>query len=132
MFARLFNIVSAIALATLLAGGTFIGYLSGTGRLNGDRLERIAGVLRGELDQPLAPPEPAASPATAPAARANRAEPPGSTESELREVRKRQQLEALDNERAVRDLAAQRQLLDQVLQHVVQEQERLARRAQSR
>jgi hypothetical protein len=125
LITKVFSIVSVIAVATLLAGGTFVGYLTGTGKLSASRIETIAGVLRGELDPPLQTHAPEVGPTTAPVAAAP-AEPRGSTESELRDLRQRQHLETLENERAARDLAAQRLLLDQVLQHVVQEQERLA------
>jgi hypothetical protein len=120
---KLFNAISALALATLLAGGGFVGYLFGTGRLNAHRLEAVAGVLRGEFDNGPRAADAVANitPTSAPAQ-----EPPVSTEEELRSARQRQRLELLATERAVRDLEAQRRLLDQVLQHVVQEQERLA------
>ncbi len=123
MLTKLFNAIGAIALATLLAGGGFVGYLFGTGRLSMQRLEAIAGVLRGEFDD-RSPPTDAvavAAPTSAPVQ-----EPPVSTAEELQSVRKRERLELLATERAVRDLEAQRRLLDQVLQHVVQEQERLS------
>lgn len=122
MLPRLFNAVAAIALATLLAAGGFVGFLFGTGRLNASRLEAMAGVLRGELPEVKASEPERVNMTSAPAA----AEPPVGTEAEVRNLRKRQRLEMLATERAVRDLEAQRRLLDQVLQHVVQEQERLA------
>jgi hypothetical protein len=119
---KVFNAVAALALATLLAGGGFVGFLFGTGRLNASRLEAIASVLRGELPEVNASEPANVNTTSAPVA----AEPPVGTEDEVRNLRKRQRLEMLATERAVRDLEAQRQLLDQVLQHVVQEQERLA------
>lgn len=123
MLTNVYNAVAAIALATLLAVSGFVGYLFATGRLNAGRLETVAGVLRGEFDgsRPIA--ETAAAPTTRPTGSEG---PPASTEDELRNLRKRQRLELLATERAERDLEAQRRLLDQVLQHVVQEQERLA------
>jgi hypothetical protein len=123
VFTKVLNAFGAVALATVLATGGFVGYLFGTDRLNPNRLETIAGVLRGEFDdsaeETSAEPEVAA---TAPSAE----EPGAGSEAELQAARKRQRLELLATERAVRDLEAQRRLLDQVLQHVVQEQERLA------
>lgn len=123
MFWKLFNTVSAIALATLLAGGGLVGYLLGTGKLNSGRLEIMAAVVRGELDDRSSSPPAAGQPAgNEGAAQAPRA----CTAEEVRELRKREHLEMLEAERAARDLEAQRRLLDQALQHVVQEQERLA------
>jgi hypothetical protein len=119
---NVYNAVAAIALATLLAVGAFVGYLFASGRLNASRLETVAGVLRGELD---AAPQIVASTVAPTTQPIGSEQPPASTEDELRNLRKRQRLELLATERAVRDLEAQRRLLDQVLQHVVQEQERL-------
>jgi hypothetical protein len=113
----------AVALATVLATGGFVGYLCATGRVNASRLQKVAAVLRGELDAaPQAVAAAAGNPATQPAAE----EPRAAVEDELRNLRKRQRLEMLETERAVRDLEAQRRLLEQVLQNIVQEQERLA------
>ena len=120
---KLLNAIGALALATLLAGGGFVGYLFGTDRLSAQRLEAMAGVLRGEFDNTASPTDlvTAAAPTSAPVQ-----EPPVSTEAELQRARKNERLELLATERAVRDLEAQRRLLDQLLQHVVQEQERLS------
>jgi hypothetical protein len=120
---KVFNAMGAFALATLLASGGFVGYLFGTHRLSAQRLETMAGVLRGDFDVGAPPTtEPAAAPVTSAPAQ----EPPVSTVEELKKTRKRERLELLATERAVRDLEARRRLLDQVLQHVVQEQEHLA------
>jgi hypothetical protein len=124
VLSKAFNAVSSLALATVLALATFVGYLVGTHRLTGPRLESIAGVLRGELDtlpKAAAAPE-SSAPTSAPAEM-----PRVCTEEMLKSQRKRQRLEMLATERAARDLDAQRRLLEQVLQHVMQEQERLAR-----
>ena len=118
---KLLNAIGALALATLLASGGFAGYLFGTGRLSAERLETLAGVLRGEFDDASADdPVAAVAPTSAPALQVTL-----STQEELQSARKRERLELLATERAVRDLEAQRRLLDQILQHVVQEQERL-------
>lgn len=123
MFAKLFNTVATIALASVLAAGGFVGYLVGTGKLNAARVELVADVLRGKLDQL---PDPNAVPASQPTTQAAREVPRAPTEDEVRELRKREHLERLAAERAVRDLEAQQRLLDQALQHVLQEQEKLA------
>lgn len=123
MLAKLFNTVATLALATVLAGGGFIGYLFGTGKLNTARVELVADVLRGQLDEL---PDPHAVVTTQPTTQAAREAPRAPTEDEVRELRKREHLERLATERAVRDLEAQQRLLDQALQHVLQEQEKLA------
>ena len=117
---KLLNIFGAMALATVLAGGGFIGYLFGTGHLNAARVEQLAGVLRGQYDEPAPTSAPASQPTSAPATGGV------CTQEELKALRQRKHLEMLEAERAARDLEAQRRLLDQVLQQVVQEQERLA------
>ncbi len=121
MLTRLFNLCGAISLATLLAAGGFVGYLFGTGRLNGARTELIAAVVRGELDNPAPTTAPASQPAEAVVETGG-----APTREELKATRERRHLELLETERAARDLEAQRRLLDQVLQQTVQEQEKLA------
>lgn len=121
MIGRLFSAVGIVAVATLLAGGGFIGYLVGTGRLTAARLERMAAVLRGELDGPADAGGVADPPGT------EAAEPRRATSAEeVRALRQREHLEKLEIERALADLEAQRRLLDQAMHAVVQEQERLA------
>jgi len=119
---KIYNLVAPLAVALVLAAGSFVGFLIGSGRLTATRLERIAQVLRGELDAtppPAAPTSAPAEPAAGPGARVRPAE-------EVRAARRRDYLESLRIERAKADLEAQRQLLDQALQRVVAEQERLA------
>jgi len=121
VFWKLFNALAAIALAIVLACGCFAGYLFGTGKLSGQRLDQIAGVLRGEFD------EPAEADAVGPVVAEAPAElPRAPSAAEVREVRKREHLAMLETERAARDLEAQRRLLNQTLQYVVLEQEKLA------
>jgi hypothetical protein len=123
VIAKLLNIVSALALATLLAAGGFVGYLFGTGHLNAGRIELVARVLRGQLDQvPHDEPVPAASAAATQPAPQRLAPSP----EEMQAQRQRERLTSLELERAASDLDARRRLLDQALQHVIQEQERLA------
>jgi hypothetical protein len=122
LIAKLFNTVATLALATLLAGGGFVGYLFSTGHLSRARIETMARVLRGELDEPA--PTAEAAPSVA-AATPTAAAPRAGSEDEVRDIRRREHLERLETERAASDLEARRHLLDQVLQHVVQEQERL-------
>lgn len=122
MLGKLYNLVAPLAVATVLTVGSFAGYLFASGRLTAARLERLAQVLRGELDAP--PPGPA--PTSAPADPAPAASPRVRAAEEVRAARRRDHLESLRLERAKADLEAQRQLLNQALQQVVTEQERLA------
>ncbi len=127
MFGKLYKLLAAIALAIVLAAGGFAGYLFGTGKLSGARVDTIAAVLRGELDQPRD-----AEPTTDLEAEMDqlRTAPRASTAEEVEALRKREHLESLRLERAERDLEAQRRLLDQVLQTIVAEQEQLAEKEQ--
>ncbi len=120
MIGKLVNVVGIVATATLLASGGFVGYLFGTGRLSHSRLETMAAVLRGERDAPPeAPKDEITAPDTQPA--------PDRTAEDLRALRQHEHLESLRIERAMADLEAQRRLLDQAMQTVMQEQERLAK-----
>ncbi len=124
MLGKVYNLLAAVALATLLATGGFVGVLFGTGRLHTDRLGLIAQALRGELNQELATTQPVSLPTGEDSEEVPAGQ--GATEEEVRRLRKREHLERLETERAARDLEAQRRLLDQVLEHAVQEQGRLA------
>ncbi len=129
MIGKLFSTVGIVSTATLLACSAFVGYLVGTGRLNPARIEAIAAVIRGE---PVAR-SPASHPQTQPAAGAG-FEPAPHTQpaldhsaEDVAALRQREGLESLRIERALADLEAQRRLLDQVMQNVITEQERLAK-----
>jgi hypothetical protein len=121
---KLFNTLSIVALAVLLAGGGFAGYLFGTGKLDGARIEKIAAVLRGELDEPT---DVAAADEAAAEVAEETAGPTATTAEEVAAIRRRQHLESLLAERAARDLEARRLMLDQTMQHVVEAQEALER-----
>ena len=121
MLSRLYNLLSTVSIATLLAGGGFSAFLFGTGRLNAARLERIAAVVRGELDE-----FPQSQPATQPA---ESDEPPVGRDQSLERIdaaRRQRRLQSHLLERAARDIEAQRRLLDQSLQYLVNEREQLA------
>lgn len=116
MLRKLYAAVSVFALATVLALSGFCAYLLVSGRLTGQRLELVAGVLRGEFDEAAAP---ASAPETQPAVDASR--PPPEATPTSRPAREHLRLLAL--ERAKRDLEARQQLLDQTLQHLLSERE---------
>ncbi len=119
MFKKIFNAVAALSLAIVLAGGGLAGYMYGTGRLDAERIDTIAAALRGEFDAGQEQVE------ETPPAEETPAEPTARSADEVANLRRQEHLESLRLERAARDVAAQRQLLDQALQHVVHEQELL-------
>lgn len=119
MIAKLYNVVAMISIATVLAVGGFAGWLGVSGRLNAARLQTVAKVLRGELDQAA---EPQAEPAVA---ESESAAPSGQSLERVRAARQRDQLHELMIERAQKDLAARQELLDQTLQNLLNEQEQV-------
>ncbi len=62
---RMYQLVSLLAVILLLSLGGGLGYLWGTGQLNGERVEQIAAVLRGEIAGSTA--APTTAPASQPA-----------------------------------------------------------------
>jgi hypothetical protein len=119
VLAKLYNAVAIVSIATLLATGALVGVLFGTDRLTPERLETIAEVLRGELDEDSAAEgedaamtQPSAEPTAAPSA------------EQLKEEQRDEQLRRALQERAYRDLRAQRELLDQALAHLISAEER--------
>ena len=122
MIAKLYNTLALAAIATVLAAGGFSAFLFGSGRLNAGRIDSIAAVLRGEYDESDedAELEPAEEEDAAPTeSRARSAD-------EVRAARQRDQLRHHVLERAKCDVEARQRLLDQSLQHVLDEQQRLA------
>ncbi|MBI5863248.1 MAG: hypothetical protein HZB38_01790 [Planctomycetes bacterium] len=122
MIRKLYGILAFVSLAAVLAGGGLAGYLFGAGKLNAARVERIASVLRGELDEmPSAASQPASQPATQPTvARHQSAE-------EIRQRRHDDRIQRAVLGRASRDVAAQRDLLNQVMQDVIARTDELDR-----
>jgi len=118
---KLYNWLAIVAIASMLSTGGLAGFLFGSGRLTGERLETIAGVLRGEYDaedaeaaatQPAQPDEVEAAPA-APSA------------DEVRKARLASRLRWVGLERAARDAAARQELVDHALQDLLARQEAL-------
>ncbi len=119
---RLLSAFGVLCTATVLALGAFVGYLFVAGRLNPYRVQTMAAVIRGELDD-----LPERLAATARESGAQEAAPPPSPSAEAAHARsRREDLESLRLERASQDLEAQRTLLDQALATVVTEQEKVA------
>lgn len=107
----------------MLALGIFGSYLAFSGRLNAERLDAIAAVLRGELPaSPAAEPQGAASqPQPSPVEHKRR------SADEIHQQHVQDQLTRALAERALRDIAARQELLDRALQHLIQEGEKFDR-----
>ena len=120
MLGKLYHTLAIISIAILLAGSALVGLLYGTGKLTPERVETIAQVLRGELDE-TAETEGGESVTEGPGA--EQTATADSTEDAGQQQRDEQLRRAL-GERAYRDLVAQRNLLDQALQHLITEEER--------
>lgn len=124
MLAKLYNGLAIISIASILAIGAMVGLLLGSGRLTPERLETIAQVLRGELDEQAE----ATDDAQASGSSSEEAGQPGpataASADEIRQQQREQQLTRALQERAQRDLRAQRELLDQALQRLITAEER--------
>jgi len=117
---KLYNAVAVLAIAHILALGALVGMLYARGQLTPERVELIAKVLRGELDQPA---DEAAADGQAVAAGQDE-ESKKRSEEEIRRQRRDDQLRRVLGERTYRDWVAQKRLLDQALQQLVLAQER--------
>lgn len=126
MGGKIFNVLGVLSISTLLAAGGFAVYLAATDRLNAQRLETIAAVLRASSEPPaVSEASKTGGPSTDPAV--GEAGPPTRQAAEEAQARRqRERLEGLEIERAVEDLRAQERVLDQIMAHVVQQQEDLA------
>ncbi|MFQ5804917.1 MAG: hypothetical protein ACE5I3_00540 [Phycisphaerae bacterium] len=121
MLGKLYHALAVISIAVVLAGGALFGLLYGTGRLTPERVKTIARVLRGELDE-VEQAEVAAA-GNQPSEGGEQG-PRSASAEEIRQQRRDSQLRRALGERAYRDLISQRELLDQVLQHLITKQER--------
>lgn len=116
---RVFNSLAIVAISTLFASGGFVTYLVAAGKLTAVRMERMAAVLRGDLDQ---------IPASQPAGEAHAASQPASapvhaTADEIRRLRTQERISAALAERYSRDLDAKRELLEKAVANLISEQE---------
>lgn len=115
MIARLYSALGVFCVATFLAVGGFVAFLFGSHRLDARKLELVAAILRGE---PIGRLDAATTqPSSAPSAEAGRAH----TDPRREDLRYHLLC------RAEEDLKAQKRLLDQAMQHLLAEQDRLAR-----
>ena len=120
MFGKLYHTAAVVSIAIVLAGGALLGLMYGTGKLTAEQVEAIAAVLRSDPNQPAETPEAEA------AEEASDVEPTGKATSaeEIRQQRRDAQLRRALDERATRDRIAQRQLLEQAMQHLLTAEER--------
>lgn len=123
MFGKLYHTAAVVSIAIVLAGGALLGLMYGTGKLTAEQVEAIAAVLRSDPNQPAETPEAEA------AEEASDVEPTGKATSaeEIRQQRRDAQLRRALDERATRDRIAQRQLLEQAIQHLLTAEERFER-----
>ncbi len=122
MLSKLYNLIAIPSIALLLAASGFLGYLGYSGKLDGQRLEQIASVLRGEMDEDAAN----AAEKDGGDGSADAAQTAGGAQSAeaIREARRQSQLRRAVLERAAADAAARKALVDQSLAHLVTLQER--------
>lgn len=120
MLKRLYSLFGMLSIAVVLAGGGLAGYLFGTGKLNAERIEAIAAVLRGEAGTAASQPVSQAAdsqPASQPGVKSAR------SADELRQQRRDDRLRRAISERSTRDIAAQKELLGQAMQELVAREE---------
>jgi len=123
VFGKLYHTAAVVSIAIVLAGGALLGLMYGTGKLTAEQVEAIAAVLRSDPNQPADTSEAEA------AEEASDVEPTGKATSaeEIRQQRRDAQLRRALDERATRDRIAQRQLLEQAMQHLLTAEERFER-----
>lgn len=126
MVSKLLTAIAIVSVATVLSVGGFTGFLVGSGRLNGPRVDLIASVLRGELDHW----QPDAESATSQPAAASQpaTEPVPAERGEMSDAKGHTTLEMLRLDRERSDVDARRRLLDQVLKDVVVREEQLEKK----
>jgi len=122
---RIFNIAAIFSIASLVAIGGFAGYLVAAGRVNAARLDKLAAVLRGELDGDHGA-EASAEATSQPVATSRPAS--GQTLAELQRSQARDQVRRALLERAGADAEARQQLVDQALQELLALREEFERR----
>lgn len=120
MISKIFNLLAVVSIATLLALGGMAGFLFGSGRLTQPRIDKIAAVLRGELDADAAEPETAATTQTVDADGGVRRR---RSADAIKFARDSDERRTAILERAEADVRAQRDLLNQALQNLVNSQE---------
>jgi hypothetical protein len=114
---RIYHLIAMLALIHLFALCGFVGYLFSTGRLDRERIEQIAVVLRGEF--PKAEPE-ALTPAAEP--------PPIRSAEEIARSQERQRFYEMLSDRHQREMEDRRSLILQIKMGVDRELEQVEAR----
>ena len=121
----MYNLLALLCVAVVLAGGGLGGYLFATGKLTPERIDQMAAIVRGETGTDDGVGETTAAKSESEDAAAVVAAGPSA--EELRRRQREDQVRRALGERAYRDRQAQRQLLDQALQHLLTTQETFER-----
>jgi hypothetical protein len=120
VFGKLYHTLAIVSTAIVLAGGALLGVMYGTGKLDGERIEAIAAVLRADPNE--AGDAEALDPGDVATASDETATP-----EELRQRKQEAQLRRALDERAACDRIAQQRLLEQAMQRLVMAEEKLER-----
>lgn len=116
MMRRIYHLLALMALIHLFALGGLVGYLFVSGRLNQERVEQIAVVLRGQF--------PTSQPATQPAVEPP-PPPPEPSRTEIERIQAQKDYYALLAERHQRELDDRRTLNERIQLDVVQKLEEI-------
>lgn len=98
---RLYSILALAAIAHLGLLAGLVGFLFGTGRLNADRIEQIAAVIRGDLDDDATTTAPATQPT-----------PPPRDLATAETIRQQEALEEIQRRRLEQQVQQARQAMD--------------------
>ncbi len=118
MMKRLYHALALLAIVNLLAIAGMIGFLVATGRVDAERAEQIAMVLRGEFPEPPADAAATQPAATRPAERQRSAQ-------EIAQTQARRQFYELLAERHQREMEDRRKLNEELRLDVVRELEQI-------
>lgn len=127
MIGRLYHLVAIVSIAGIVATAGLAGYLYFTGRLDAERVEALATVLRGEDVSPADATDAADAGASSDAG--PQSERPSA--EEVRRQRRAAQLRRAALGRAQRDLEAQRTLLEQAMQNLITRRDAFEQRTQA-
>jgi hypothetical protein len=105
---KIYGLAAFLSLVGMAALAGLAGYLAANGKLDAQRIDAIAAVLRGDAPAAASQPasQPASAPSSAPILRAER------SADELKRARREEMFQRAAVEGALRDLAIQKSLLD--------------------
>lgn len=116
---RLYHTLSLVALVVLFALAGFGGFLFATGRLNSERMDQIARVLRGEW------PAAAAGATTQPTTQSQPSTPVQASREEIARMQAQKEFFELANERSRREVEQRRSLNQQIQLDVTRQLEEI-------